>query len=177
MPMGEGVAAGFIDSLPTIDRAMREIWKLLESVTITWPQGFVKIGHSIIAGLVRGIRERATEFKDALLSVLPPAIRGVLAQMGIASPSRVAIGISDNIMDGFIQPFKRRADEVKDAMSGLIQPMTQSPGMPALAGGAGAMIGGGKTEINIHMGGVTMANEMDAYSVAYRMAKRVKDGI
>jgi hypothetical protein len=97
--------------------------------------------------------------------------------MGIASPSRVAIGISDNIMDGFIQPFKRRADEVKDAMSGLIQPMTQSPGMPALAGGAGAMIGGGKTEINIHMGGVTMANEMDAYSVAYRMAKRVKDGI
>jgi hypothetical protein len=42
---------------------------------------------------------------------------------------------------------------------------------------AAAAAGGGETKIVINMGGVTMANDMDAYTQAYRIAKRVKDGI
>jgi tape measure domain-containing protein len=175
-PMAEGIGVGFTAGIPSIESAMRQIWAMLETVTAGWAGGFVKIGRNIIGGLIQGVKERAADFKEAILSVLPPAIRAVLAQMGIASPSKVTMGIGNNIMDGFIQPFERRAGEIKNAMSNMIQPMMQAPALGNLAAiGAGG--GSSKTDIHVNMGGVTMANEMDGYSTAYRIAKRVKDGI
>lgn len=161
----------------TLKTTAAALWDEILKFMQGFPKAMLDIGKKIIDGLIAGVKSKAAEFKEAILNILPPAIRAVLAQMGIASPSKVTTKISNQIMDGFVLPFKKRAGDVMDAMQGLFSPMTQAPAMPQLApalAGSGSSAG---AQININMGGVTMANEMDAYSVAYRIAKRVKDGI
>jgi tape measure domain-containing protein len=163
----------------TLKTTADTLWQEILTFMQGFPKAMLDIGKKIIDGLIEGVKSKAVQFKEALLSILPPAIRAVLAQMGIASPSKVTMKIGNQLVDGLIVPFEKRMGDVREAMTGLIQPMAQAPaGVPALAGAVAAgASGAGNTSININMGGVQMANEMDAYSVAYRIAKRVKDGI
>lgn len=162
----------------TLQTTVETLWQDILKFVGGFPKAMLDIGKKIIDGLIEGVKSKATQFKEALLSILPPAIRAVLAQMGIASPSKVTMKIGNHIVDGLLVPFEKRINDVREAMSGLIQPMTQAPAMSGLSALAGAGAGGGGgSSVIVNMGGVSMANEMDAYSTAYRIAKRVKDGI
>jgi phage-related protein len=160
----------------TLKTTAETLWQEILTFMRGFPKAMLDIGKKIIDGLIEGVKSKAAQFKEALLSILPPAIRAVLAQMGIASPSKVTMRIGNQIMDGLVLPFEKRSAELLDAMQGVFAPMTQAPALPGLMPAAAAA-GGGETKIVINMGGVTMANDMDAYTQAYRIAKRVKDGI
>lgn len=50
-------------------------------------------------------------------------------------------------------------------------------GVTRLATASATSGNSGKGDVHIHLGGVTLGNNMDIYDTAYRLAKRVRDGI
>lgn len=182
--IGRMLAAYWVDLQGKVEIAWNNITAAIThpiDSALTWLTGLGErmgsIGKGIVDGLIAGIRNKAGEVKAAMLALLPPAMQSILRQMGIASPSKVTMGISNHIMDGFLLPFEQRAGEMADALTGLIQPMTQVPAMSPLAPSTGSGFGGGRGDIIINMNGASIKGDMDAYSVAYRIAKRVRDGV
>lgn len=182
--MGRMLAAAWVDMQGKAEIAWNQFSGSITSAVqsaIDWVGGLGEtlagLGRGIIDGIIAGINAAPQKILEALSGIVNGAIAAIKKSLGIASPSKVTMKIGNQIMDGFMLPIEMRAGEMMNALGGMVQQMTGAPALPRLvAAGAPAAVNQ-RGDIHIHMGGVTMANDMDAYTQAYRIAKRVRDGI
>src|SRR5690606_1152967 len=64
------------------------------------PARFTDFGGMIMQGLISGIKGMGTAVKDAVIGVGDSAVGWFKEKLGIQSPSRVFIGLGENVSEG-----------------------------------------------------------------------------
>jgi hypothetical protein len=108
-----GIAVGALKA------AAGRIWDGIKSAFAPAPGSLASIGRQMIDGLIGGIRNAAGAVWNAAQSIvsnIPLAIRKL---MGIASPSRVMMGLGGHIMDGLLLGLQDGTPGVEGHMAGL----------------------------------------------------------
>lgn len=144
--MMTGLSAIFSIAGTALKAAASRIWDGIKAAFAAAPGQMLSIGRQIIDGLINGIRNAAGAVWSAAQSVvssIPLAIRKI---MGIASPSRVMMGLGGHIMDGLLLGLQGGTPDVEGHMAGLNL-------MPGAAGGGGYQ-GGSGTVVHVHVSGI-----------------------
>jgi hypothetical protein len=143
------VVLGAVFSVATtaLKAAAGRIWDGIKSAFSSAAGSLSTIGRQMIDGLIGGIRNAAGAVWNAAQSIvsnIPLAIRKL---MGIASPSRVMMGLGGHIMEGLLVGLQDGTPGVEDHMSGL----NLTPGS-ASGGGRGYSPSTGG--VNVYISGI-----------------------
>lgn len=77
----------------------------------------VGIGEAIIAGIIKGLGNKAGDLKDAVINTIKDNVPGpVKSLLGVTSPSKVFIDIGENVMLGFAKGIQDNAGVVKSSI-------------------------------------------------------------
>lgn len=80
----------------------------------------VDVGRQVVTGLANGIKGAASVVLNAILDLIPDAIEGPIRDaLGIKSPSKVFMGIGENLMEGLAKGIKEAAPMVAEEMEAV----------------------------------------------------------
>lgn len=145
----------FITALAVAGYLVWKHWAAIKDALLQgwqWVKGMAgrmyDAGAEIVTGLVNGIKDQASAAKDAVMN-LGENVRGWFAEkLRIHSPSRVFIGLGQNISEGAAIGIQSGAGGVRDAVGNM--------GMGAMAQGALSSVGAGAGLRNGAGGGITL---------------------
>jgi tape measure domain-containing protein len=119
------------------------------SGAISW---LYNIGSDIVNGLVNGVKAKASFFRQALIDLLPDALKKFAGELGIGSPSKVFHQFGVWTVQGFNQGIRAEAPTTGTAMSRWASSITKAGAYNASPAGAmpyGTSSGSPKAAINI----------------------------
>lgn len=96
-------------------------------------------GGDLIAGFLRGIRNRAGEVASAAVDAAKAAVRGVKDFLGIRSPSRVFVGLGENVGQGFVNGIA----SMQPAVAAEIQRMANYSALASIRAEDGSLVNAG----------------------------------
>lgn len=76
------------------------IWTRISEFFDGLPASMLTFGKNLIQGFIDGIGSMANAVVQAILNLLPPALRSLASQLGIGSPSKVMMRMGDFMMQG-----------------------------------------------------------------------------
>lgn len=128
-------------------------------VIASMPEKMVELGKGIVDGLIGGVNTGIEKLGEAAGKVAGTFIGAIKDKFQIRSPSRVMMGLGEQIGDGFAMGIDSSMPDVGGAL-------------PTLTAGAGASLGGG---VVINLGGITVNGTSEAAS--REAASRVESDI
>jgi phage-related protein len=112
------------------------------------PATMLQFGKDLIQGFIDGIGRMAGSIKEAILNLLPPALRDLATQLGIKSPSTVMMWYGKQLMAGLAKGVESYASLPRRELSGVLADVASmgsrggSSANTSVAGGAyGAGVG------------------------------------
>lgn len=118
----EGIVAGLTsgtDQLTTSMSTMAQSAVNGASTVMSAMEG-ISIGNQIINGMTSAITSGSSTVANALVSLAAGAVQAAKNALGIASPSRVFMGIGAFTVEGFIQGLEASGRSVNRAMNDLV---------------------------------------------------------
>lgn len=111
----------------------------LETVK-TWVSDFVLAAHELVAGLIQGVKDKATEFIETVVGIGKSALEGIKKLLGISSPSSIFADIGVNLIQGLI-----------NGISGMLGALGDVVGKigGTILEGAKKFFGGGDTKTDV----------------------------
>jgi phage-related protein len=116
--------------------AVKSLPGRIRNVLASIPGRMYQLGRDIIAGLINGIKSLIGGVISTLKSGISSAVAGVKRGLGIASDSKVFIGIGEDTVGGYITGVQRSADAARAATVAALMPTaarSAAGGVPARA--------------------------------------------
>lgn len=108
-----------------------------------WVASAATAAYDFVAGLVSGITSGASMVTGAVKGLADGAVGAFKGALGIASPSKVMMGIGGNMTDGMSAGLEAGAGDVAGASSGVADAAVKGASSPSESGGGAAGGGGG----------------------------------
>ncbi|MEL7090258.1 MAG: hypothetical protein AAFN94_00850 [Pseudomonadota bacterium] len=117
-----GVPGAFGNIMRQVGFQLHLGWVDIKLMIGQWVEDFTQLGRDIVAGLRAGIEEKWGElrawFEGTMIGGL---ISGAKAKLRSRSPSRVFMGIGEDIMDGLGIGLRNNANVPSDALAGAVE--------------------------------------------------------
>ncbi|NLC35915.1 MAG: phage tail tape measure protein, partial [Alcaligenaceae bacterium] len=109
--------------------------EVLSYLGVDLPNRFTEFGSMIMQGLINGIKGMVGGVKDAVVGVADSTVGWFKEKLGIQSPSRVFMGMGENVSEGAAIGIERGRALAAKAAGGLAALMTAAgmAGQPALS--------------------------------------------
>src|SRR5690606_30853652 len=96
-----------------------------------------EIGRQMMTGLANGIKNAASAVWNAITGAVKGAIDGAKRLLGIASPSKVFMGLGEFTGEGFAAGVEAENDNAQGAIEKLVEP----PSLASLAAESSGSVG------------------------------------
>lgn len=163
--VGRGMRDGLIGPL---SQAFGQIPPLFDAVRglISGDLGFSEFGMRVVQGFINGLWGAGNALIDAVSGVMTSVVTIASSVLGIASPSRVFMGLGEYSAEGFALGIEGGAGDAQSSMRELMAP-------PGIAGSMGAFGAGsgGATVINY----ITVTAGENAQETADTIASRLTE--
>lgn len=167
---------GIMGALPKLGEAAGEIVASLAKGMQDLRNKILEVGGNILAGVWEGIVEKKEWFNTQITGFFQGIVTGIKNILGIKSPSTVFAGIGKNMAlglgAGFGDQFRSIQRQMEDAVNGLGNMNVSMNGMGMSPAAAGA--GGSGTQVVIQFGDVTLKNDLDIHTLAYRVVDEIQ---
>lgn len=99
-----------------------EMWVFMGEALAGFAVDAVEFGGDLIAGLVKGITDGASDVWEAISGVVTGGIDRAKELLGIASPSKVFAGIGEDTGEGFVRGVESKQGDSGRAVDSLVMP-------------------------------------------------------
>ena len=140
--------------------AKRELPGIVDNIVSFFkglPGKLLEIGKDLVRGLWDGIKSMGKWIGDKVSGFVEGITKGVKGVLGITSPSRVFMGIGENISLGLARGITEAKNAVDSAVSGLVPPQVNV----GLAGGGSMAVGEGQAGISASVAPTPTASSGD----------------
>lgn len=144
-------------------------WTLLDTITtfrqaalealMGWAGSALQAATDFVNGLVQGIANGASLVTNAVSNLASSASGAFKSALGIASPSKVMMGMGANVGEGVAMGMEATAPDVHGAASGLASATVAGASAPAAAPAAAASGGGAQITVMVQIDGAGKSAE------------------
>jgi hypothetical protein len=128
--------AGFVAPFVAAGFAIKKVIDVVgEVIDYIKALDLAALGRDMLTGLARGITGAAGFVIDAIKGTIDGAIKSAKSMLGIASPSKVFMGMGENTGDAYAHGVEATTPDAQSAMANLVSPLSAQD---ALSGNANA---------------------------------------